>query len=414
MKHEKKNDSTGLNEPEIYFVWNYTEWGGVQIYFLGLMRGISQNYTVKAVLPKDSGQKIIDYLTGNNIEYEFFAGKTDNSEAKSPRRKIERRWNDILTNLSLARHFSKKDLKGSIIQIDVAPWSGFFLLLYLVCKTNVFVTFHTRLPEFAPLRKFLLKIKFAVLSAFGTFHLAASNFDVKKSLRRYVNDRQFEEIEVIYSSINAGEIKNAVKENKSRSELAEEYGLPAEKIWVCNVAQFIERKGCWVLLEAIKILQSQRSDLYFVWLGTSSLDSETIEKISGYKVKNDFKFIAADEIGETRGDLLTLWNATDIFVLPSLQEGLPMSLVEAMALGKPCIASDINAIPEAVKDLETGILVEAGDANALARAISELADNPILRKSLGENARRTVFENFEETITSRKMIRLYENSIQGV
>ncbi len=386
------------------------EWGGVQLYFLGLMRGAAQNYFVKAVLPSGSGQKILNYLAENNIEYDFYEGSLDAAEAGSLRRKIARRRNDWRTNFSLARYFSKIDLRNSIVQIDVAPWSGFFLLLYLVSRTDVFVTFHTCLPEFSFARKSLLKLKFAVLTTCRRFHLVASNLDVKKSLRPFISQERFQTVEVVYSSVNFEEIGKMLAENKPRTEIAEEYGLPAEKIWICDVAQFIERKGCWVFLEAVKILQGQRDDLCFLWLGTSVLEKEILEKIGGYEVEKNFRYFSSEEIGAARGDLLTLWNATDIFVLPSFQEGLPMSLVEAMALGKPCIASDINAIPEAVKHLETGLLVNTGDAPALARAIGELADNAKLRETLGENARKLVFEKFEEKITSRKMLRLYENA----
>ncbi len=165
---------------KIYFVWNYLEWGGVQIYFLGLMRAVSQTHQIKVVLPKDSGKKILEYLKHNNIEYDFFDGKIDISKAETVWRRIERRWNDFQTNRSLARHLSKYDLRDSIIQIDVAPWAGFLLLFYLITKTNVFVTFHTALPEISIWKQILWKIKFMILSAFRRFHLAASNMDVKK------------------------------------------------------------------------------------------------------------------------------------------------------------------------------------------------------------------------------------------
>ena len=373
------------------------------------MRSVSVKYPVKAVLPKGSQQKILDYLAKDNIVCEFFEGRMDAAKADGLRRKLARRWNDVRTNFSLARHLSKTDLKNSIVQIDVAPWSGFFLLLYLALKTDVFITFHTCLPEFSPFRKLLLKIKFAVLTTFKRFQMAASNLDVKNSLRPFVSESRFREMKVVYSSVNIEEINRALRENKSRAEIAERYNLPADKIWICNVAQFIERKGCWVFLEAIKILREQRDDLYFIWLGTGTLDVEAIEKIRRCQVGDDFRFFSAAEIGETRDDLLALWNASDIFALPSFQEGLPMSLVEAMALGKPCIASDINAIPEAVEHLSTGLLVDAGDAAQLACAVNNLADNKQLRKTLGENARKLVFEKFQEKVTGRQMLEFYES-----
>lgn len=381
----------------------------MQIYFLGLMRSVSAKYQVKVVLPQGSGDKILDYLKANNIEYEFYEGKIDVSSGGSIRQRIARRWNDFRANLLLAKHLSKYDLKNSIVQIDVAPWSGFALLFYLILKTNVFVTFHTALPRQVFLRQTLLRAKFAVLNAFRRFHIVASNLDVKKSLRPLVGDASYRQIEIVYSSVNIAEIERALKENKTRLEIAGKYDFPAEKIWVCNVAQFIERKGCWIFLEAIEILQKQRDDLFFFWLGTAPLSKETLANIEKYDLGESFRFLSADEIGGSRNDLLTLWKAADLFVLPSFQEGLPVALVEAMALGKACIASEVNAIPEAVKHLETGILVAAGNSEKLASAISELADDAHLREKLGANAQKLVLENFEEKVTGQTMLGLYEN-----
>jgi glycosyltransferase involved in cell wall biosynthesis len=409
LKHQKAESKTDGSAKTIYFVWNYLEWGGVQIYFLGLMRAVAGKYKIKAVLPSGSDNKILSYLKNNNIEYEFFEGKIDLSKAETVRRRIARRWNDFRTNLSLAAHFSKCDLRDSIIQIDVAPWSGFILLFYLTLRTNVFVTFHTALPQISFLKRFLWRMKFAVLTAFSRFHLAASNLDVKKSLRPFVNEARYRQLEVIYSSVNADEIEPVLNTNISRQEISLKYNFPADKIWVCNVAQFIERKGCWVFLEAIEILSRQRNDLFFVWLGTSPLSEDICERIEKYNLKEAFRFLSAAEIGANRNDLLTLLRANDLFVLPSFQEGLPVALIEAMALGKSCIASRVNAIPEAVKHCETGILIEAGDSLKLAAAISELADNLSLQKKLGAAAQKYVFENFEEKVTGRMMRRLYEN-----
>lgn len=394
---------------KIFYAWNYLQWGGVQIYFLGLMRSVSEKFDVKAVLPSGSDKKILLYLEENKIEYEFFEGSLDFAKAETIGQKVKRRLNDFITNLSLARHFSRQDLSDSIVQIDVAPWSGFALLFYLIFKTDVFVTFHTALPGISPTRRILWKAKFSILTASSRFHLAASNHDVKKSLRPFVSESCYKNIEVVHSSININEIERALEKNKARREIAEEYNFPLEKKWICNVAQFIERKGCWVFLEAIEMLQKQRNDLFFFWLGTSPLPQETIKQIEKYDVKDAFRFLSADEIGTNRSDLLTLWNSADLFALPSLQEGLPVALIEAMALGKACIASNINAIPEVIKQNETGVLIEPGNASDLARAISKLADDLPLRRALGQNAKKLVLEDFEEKAIGSKMLRLYES-----
>lgn len=394
----------------IYYVWNYVEWGGAQIYFLGLMRAARRKYRVKAVLPENSARKMLDYLDDNRIEYDFFKGQIDFSKNGSFAERLKRRWNDLKTNVVLAKKLSGDDLKNSIVQIDVVPWSGFFLLVYLSLKTDVFVTFHTALAPLSSVRRIVLQAKFAALNLFKNFHIVASNFDVKKSLRSWVSRENYERIEVIYSSINADEIENALKIGRTRDEIADKYKFPPDKIWVCCVAQFIERKGCWTFLEAIEILRAKRDDLFFFWLGTAPLADETKNLIAKYDLKNDFRFLSAAEIGATRSELLTLWQSAEIFCLPSLMEGLPVALIEAMALGNACVASNVNAIPEAVIPFETGILVEPGESEELAAAIEKLADDESLRANLGTNARQMVLEKFEEKITGGKMLELYERA----
>ena len=138
----------------IFFVWNYLEWGGVQMYFLGLMRTVAGKYQVKVVLPDGSNEKILQYLKENNIEYDFFKGKIE-LQADTVWQRIKRRWNDFKTNLSLAKHLSKYDLRDSVVQIDVTPWAAFLPLFYLTLRTNVFVTLHTALPEISFAKRIL-------------------------------------------------------------------------------------------------------------------------------------------------------------------------------------------------------------------------------------------------------------------
>jgi glycosyltransferase involved in cell wall biosynthesis len=99
-------------------------------------------------------------------------------------------------------------------------------------------------------------------------------------------------------------------------------------------------------------------------------------------------------------------------VLPSLQEGLPIALVEAMALARPCIASGVNAIPEAITDESNGLLVTPGDPVALREAIERLLSDSEARACLGEAARVTAYEKFDESRIAGRMLELYEEAWQ--
>lgn len=395
---------------QVIYAWNYVDWGGVQIYFLSLMRFVSSKYKVKAVLPENSAEKLLAYLTSNNVEFEFFSSEMDRAEAKTINRRIERRVNDYLCNLSLAGKLSRQDLKNSIVQIDAAPWTSLTLLLYLAFKTDTFVTFHTPLPEIAAWRKTLWRLKFRTLTGLNSFHLAASNQKVKESLEPYISPEVYKKIQVAYSSVNIEEVDEILGRKPTRNEIAEKYDLPSEKLWLCNVGQFIERKGCWVLLDALKNLVKTEKNIFFYWLGTAPLNTETLEKVNSYGLDKHFRFLSAEEIGPNRTDLFNLVAEADLFVMPSLEEGLPVALIEAMAFGKCCIASDINAIPEAVEHLKTGFLIPPNDSAAIENAILKLLNDETARRRIGSAAREKVIEKFNDKIAGETMLKLYENA----
>jgi len=99
--------------------------------------------------------------------------------------------------------------------------------------------------------------------------------------------------------------------------------------------------------------------------------------------------------------------ATDIFVLPSLSEGVSNALLEAMAHGLPCVATSIPGNTDLICDRECGLLVPPGDAKAMARAIVELARDAGLRERLGREARRQVEERFDIQSVASKYAALY-------
>ena len=92
--------------------------------------------------------------------------------------------------------------------------------------------------------------------------------------------------------------------------------------------------------------------------------------------------------------ILALYRETDIFALASFAEGVPVVLMEAMAMEIPCVATRITGIPELIRDGVDGLLVTPSDANELACALARLMDDPVLRHSMGEQARLRVVESY--------------------
>jgi glycosyltransferase involved in cell wall biosynthesis len=116
---------------------------------------------------------------------------------------------------------------------------------------------------------------------------------------------------------------------------------------------------------------------------------------------------SAVRLAGERDDVAELLAEADLFVLSTRSEGLPLSILEAMAAGLPVVASDVGGVPELVVDRETGFLVPPGDPHALAAAIERLLDDPDLRGRFGAAGRARVSTHFDLASAQRAHLDLY-------
>lgn len=404
----------GKDAWEVLYIWPYLEWGGAQIYFTGIMKRAHERYDVRAIMPIGSGDRLLSYMQQLNVPCEFFDAHVDAKPALTLVRKLERRWRKARTELVIARYLGWRRLRRAILHVDFGPWSSLWLLLYLSLHSHVFVTLHTALPKLSLLRRTEWKLKFSLLTLLPKFHLLASNRDMIESLRPFLRERAIANIRLAYSGVDRQEVEGVLSVEYDRANLCQKYKLPAKAFLVFGMGQFIERKGCWVLLDAARELCLRDPEIGFVWIGTRALDEETLRRIEEYNLGDAFRFITPQEMGNSRQELLTLLRLADVFVLPSFTEGLPLALLEAMALALPCVASNINAIPEAVSDGETGLLVAPRDSAALAGAMMELRTDEVARQRIARAGQEYVFARFDERKTAQVTVALYDTCFEAV
>ncbi|MBC2668134.1 glycosyltransferase family 4 protein [Novosphingobium piscinae] len=159
--------------------------------------------------------------------------------------------------------------------------------------------------------------------------------------------------------------------------------------FVC-VGRLSAEKGQHGLLEAFAAVRRQRSDVSLDLVGDGPLRADLERAARALGVADAVTFHGALPEPQT----IACIGRSDILVLPSYMEGLPLVLMEAMGLGRPVVASGVAGIPELVRDGENGLLVPPGHVAALAGAMLRLADDPPLRQRLGQAAREAVHAEF--------------------
>ncbi|HEX2142116.1 MAG TPA: glycosyltransferase [Candidatus Limnocylindria bacterium] len=185
-----------------------------------------------------------------------------------------------------------------------------------------------------------------------------------------------------------------------RAAVRRSLGLPAESRLVIVVAKLFRQKGHDVLLAALRS-RPLPDDIGVLFAGEGPERRALEASISAMGL--DGRVLLLGE----RPDVADLLAASDLFVLPSLWEGLPMALLEAMASGLPVVATDVAGSRQVVVDGESGRLVPPADPEALRTAIDELLANPVLLSTMGRAARQRVVASFSSATQAAQHAALY-------
>lgn len=171
---------------------------------------------------------------------------------------------------------------------------------------------------------------------------------------------------------------------------------------VMTVSRLADKKNLERFLLAFSSVHREYPETGLVIVGTGPNRARLEAVVSEQGLSGDVVFLGYRE------DIPTLLKSADLYAIPSLREGLPRSLVEAMAVGKPVLASRINGHKEVVTDLEHGVLVDPWDVNDIAAGLKYLMglDEKALQ-SLGEAAREQVLKNFNRDVMMAKYLRLF-------
>jgi len=217
-------------------------------------------------------------------------------------------------------------------------------------------------------------------------HVIALSNDLKKTTVQFGVPQ--EKIAVIPNGININSFPNGSNEERKNQ--------------ILYVGSLIKRKGVDYLIDAMKILHSKIPDYSLIIVGEGD-ERENLEKmIRDYGLKDCVRFLGS----KPQQEVGSLMRESKVFVLPSLEEGQVVVLVEALASGTPCVGSRVGGIKDVIQN-GVGILFEPGNVIQLADAIIDLISNDVMWQTTSEKARQRAITEYDWDILTSKIIEIY-------
>lgn len=368
----------------VVYGWPHRAWGGSQRYLLTLMRHLPDDVRRTVVLPHGSDPALLAEIAAAGAICATLPVALADRRPESFARRVRDHWDAWQVAWHLWRTCRALAERGTVLHLDVMPTLMTLPLAQLARRVAVVGTLHTRIPRLSAARTRAWRLRLARLAAAPGYRLITANRDVHSSLEPFVSPAMLARVPLAYSPVDTDEIARVravlgARGGADRRALRQRAGASDTDLLVVTGAQRIPRKGREVLQRAAASVRAVCPATRFVWV--------TPEPGAAAEKTGDVMVVSQAALGGTRHDYLQLVGAADLFVLPSFEDGLPLAIVEAMALGIPVVSTRINGIPEAVLDGTTGLLVEPGDAGALASAIIALHGDRARRERMGEAGR---------------------------
>jgi glycosyltransferase involved in cell wall biosynthesis len=197
-----------------------------------------------------------------------------------------------------------------------------------------------------------------------------------------------------------------IRVNSDPQKIREELQISKADRIIGTVCRLTPIKGIEFYLKAAKIISDKRSDVKFLIVGDGPLQ-DSLKRLS--KELGVEKFV---RFPGCREDVYDLINIMDVFVLPSLHEGLPTALLEALAMGKPVVATRVGGIPEVLKQDGLGILIEPKKPEQIAEACLTLLNNPVDDYELKLERKNYAAREFSSETAGQKVAEIYKQLIR--
>lgn len=262
----------------------------------------------------------------------------------------------------------------------------------LLPKTRVLITKH---GQHIPSSGFTSKINKLTLQKSKIIGVSA---DITKLMQQWIT-KNHHPIEYIANGISLAPYQNPKQKEDAKKAL----GIEQNAFCIGIVARLAEPKDHLLLIDAIASLSQACPDIKLVIAGDGPLRNKIATYINEHQYQHTVLML-----GE-RKDIANILNALDVFSLTSSSEGIPMTILEAMAASLPVIATDVGGIPQVVINKETGFLVKDKDKHGLIKAIKQLFEQPKLRQEFGQKGYLFLKDNYSITQVVAKYESAYLN-----
>lgn len=231
--------------------------------------------------------------------------------------------------------------------------------------------------------------------------IVAVSEDVKTAILATMRGIPAEKISVICNCVDV----QRYQEGFDREQIRQELGFKEDDQLGVVVATFKRQKGHQYLINAAGKLVEKYPNLHLLFVGDGELKDQLMSLTQDLNLIDRVHFLG------TRSDVPSILAASDLFILPSLWEGLPMALIEAMASQLPVVATDVSGTKQVMLDGKTGILVQPGESAELEQAIQKLLDDPVMAGQMGEASRHRVESLFSAQKQALEYLDLYSLNV---
>ena len=205
---------------------------------------------------------------------------------------------------------------------------------------------------------------------------------------------------ILSNAIDIEDIRNIKQENE---DLKSKYNIPKDKIVIGFVGRISDQKGILPFITEFKNHKEKFKDCKFLLIGSGDQDEEAKELIREYDLQNYFILTGHED------NVYKFYPIIDIFFLPSLYEGLPMVILEAMSFKKPIVAMDVGSIYEVVKNEYNGYLINEKNYKEFINKLEKLKNDNTKIKKYGENSFKIIDKNYNIKNYQNDITKLYDS-----